>query len=204
MSTQTLRRMAGATAPTRVDPARTALLLIDFQKEYYTGALPLPDGEAAAANAVQLVDWADRVGIQVVHVHHVASNPKAPLFTPETERVASHESLVPRPGHHRLTKTLPSSFVHTDLDGFLKAKGIDTLVIAGLMTHMCVDSTTRDAVSLGYKTIIIAADACATRDLPDRGDGVAVPHREIHRSSLSALADRFAEVLPTSEVLRLA
>ena len=56
MSMQTLRRMAGATAPTRVDPARTALLLIDFQKEYYTGALPLPDGEAAAANAVQLVD----------------------------------------------------------------------------------------------------------------------------------------------------
>ena len=67
---QTLRRMAGATAPARVDPAHTALVLIDFQKEYYSGALPLPEGEAAVENAARLVDWAARAGIQVVHVPH--------------------------------------------------------------------------------------------------------------------------------------
>jgi len=185
---QTLRRMAGATAPTRVDPAHTALVLIDFQKEYYNGALPLPEGEAAVENAARLVDWADRVGIHVVHVHHVAPSAKAPLFTPETERVAPHEKLAPKPGHQRITKTLPSSFVNT---------------VAGLMTHMCVDSTARDAVSLGYKTIV-AGDACATRDLPDRGTGAAIPHREIHRASLTALADRFADVLSSAEIRRLA
>jgi len=200
---QTLRRMAGATPPSRIDPAHTALVLIDFQKEYYSGALPLPEGEAAVENAARLVDWADRVGIQVVHVHHLAPSAKAPLFTPGTERVAPHDKLAPRPGHQRITKTLPSSFVNTELDAVLKGKGIDTLIVAGLMTHMCVDSTARDAVSLGYKTIV-AGDACATRDLPDLGTGAAVPHREIHRASLTALADRFADVLSSAEIQRLA
>ncbi|MCG6873767.1 MAG: isochorismatase family protein [Betaproteobacteria bacterium] len=200
---QTLRSMGGATAPSRVDPAHTALLLIDFQKEYYSGALPLPDGEAAARNAAQLVDWADRVGVQVVHVHHVAPSAKAPLFTPGTDRVAPHGLVTPRPGHQCITKTLPSSFVNTNLDATLKEKGIDTLIVTGLMTHMCVDSTARDAVSLGYKTIV-AGDACATRDLPERGIGAAIPHREIHRASLTALADRFADVLASAEVQRLA
>lgn len=200
---QTLRRMAGATPPTRVDPAHTALVLIDFQKEYYSGALPLPDGEQAVANAARLVDWADRVGIQVVHVHHVAPSAKAPLFTPGTERVEPHDKVVPRPGHQRIAKTLPSSFVNTGLDAFLKQKTIDTLIVAGLMTHMCVDATARDAVSLGYRTVV-AGDACATRDLPDRGTGAAVPHREIHRASLTALADRFADVMASADVQRLA
>ncbi len=78
-----------------------------------------------------------------------------------------------------------------------------TEIVAGLMTHMCVDSTTRDAVSLGCKAIV-AGDACATRDLPDRGTGAAVPHSEIHRGSLTALAVRFADALATVEVQRLA
>jgi nicotinamidase-related amidase len=200
---QTLRRMAGAQVPTKVDPQRTALLLIDFQKEYYSGNVPLPEGEAAAAKAARLVAWADRAGVQVVHVHHVAPSPKAALFTPGSDRIEPHPKLAPHAGHRRFTKTLPSSFVGTELDAFLKGKGIDTLIVAGLMTHMCVDSTARDAVSLGYKAII-AEDACATRDLPDRGAGAPVPHSEIHRASLTALADRFADVLTAAEIERLA
>jgi len=200
---QTLRRMAGAQAPTKIDPQRTALVLIDFQKEYYSGNVPLPEGEAAAANAARLAQWADRAGVQVVHVHHVAPSPKAALFTPGSDRIEPHRQLAPRAAHRRVTKTLPSSFVGTELHDFLKGKGIDTLILAGLMTHMCVDSTTRDAVSLGYKAIV-AGDACATRDLPDRGTGAPVPHAEIHRASLTALADRFADVLTVAEVEHLA
>lgn len=200
---QTLRSMAGARPPAEVDPRRTALVLVDFQKEYFSGNVPLPAGEAAAASAARLADWADRAGVQVVHVHHVAPSPKAALFTPGSDRVEPHPKLAPRAAHHRITKTLPSSFVGTGLDAFLKDKGIDTLVVAGLMTHMCVDSTARDAVSHGYK-VIVAGDACATRDLPDRGTGAPVPHAEIQRASLTALADRFADVLATAEVERLA
>ncbi|MCL4799409.1 MAG: cysteine hydrolase [Burkholderiales bacterium] len=200
---RTLRRMAGAQPPAAVDPRRTALVLIDFQQEYFTGNVPLPDGEAAAANAARLVAWAERTGMQVVHVHHVAPSPKAALFTPGSDRIEPHPRLAPRAGDRRITKTLPSSFVGTELDAFLKGKGIDTLVIAGLMTHMCVDSTARDAVSLGYKAIV-AGDACATRDLPDRGTGARVAHADIHRGSLTALADRFADVLATADIERLA
>jgi nicotinamidase-related amidase len=200
---QTLRQMAGAQAPGKVDPQRTALVLIDFQREYFTGALPLPEGEAAAQSAVRLVAWADRAGVQTVHIHHVAPSPKAALFTPGSDRVEPHPKLVPALGHTRFTKTLPSSFVGTELDRFLKGKGIDTLILAGLMTHMCLDSTARDAVSLGYKAIVVG-DACATRDLPERGSGSVLPHAEIHRASLTALADRFADVLSSTEVERLA
>jgi nicotinamidase-related amidase len=200
---QTLRRMAGAQAPTKVDPQRTALVLIDFQKEYYSGNVPLPDGEAAAASAGRLVAWADRAGVQVVHVHHVAPSPKAALFTPGSDRIEPHPKLVPHATHRRFTKALPSSFVGTELDAFLKGKGIETLILAGLMTHMCVDSTARDAISLGYKVVVVG-DACATRDLPDRGTGAPLPHAEIHRASLTALADRFADVLTVAEVEHLA
>ena len=200
---KTLRQQAGLQAPTALAPAKTALLLIDFQMEYYGGGLPIPDGASAAKNAATLVDWADQVGVHVIHIHHVAGNPRSPLFAPGGERVAPHPLLVPADHHRRVTKGLPSSFVGTGLQTLLQEKAVDTLIISGLMTHMCVDSTTRDALSLGYKGIV-AADACATRDLPDyAGDGVLL-HRELHRCSLSALADRFADVMNTKAILGLA
>ncbi len=198
---KTLRQMAGIGAPRTVDPGKTAVLLVDFQKEYYSGALPIPDGEAAVANAAEVVNWADRVGAQVVHVHHVAPSAKSPLFTPGTERIEPHTKVQPKTHHHRITKTLPSSFVGTGLDAWLKEHGIDTLVICGLMTHMCVDSTARDAVSLGYKPIVVS-DACATRDLPGI-DGEPLPARALQRASLTALSDRFADILDKDAVMHL-
>ena len=200
---KTLRQQAGLASSSAIAPARTALLLIDFQMEYYSGGLPLPDGAAAAKCAADLVGWADRAGVQVVHIHHVASHPLSPLFTPGGKFVAPHPLLVPAEHHQCLTKGLPSSFVATGLHALLCQSATDTLVIAGLMTHMCVDSTARDALSLGYKSIV-AADACATRDLPDYAGSGVLPHRDLHRHSLSALADRYAEVMDTHAIVRLA
>lgn len=200
---KTLRQQAGLQAPTSIAPTKTALLLIDFQMEYYSGGLPIPDGAAAAKNAADLVDWADQVGVHVIHIHHVAGNPKSPLFTPGGRHVAPHPLVVPADHHQRVTKGLPSSFVGTGLQVLLQERTADTLIITGLMTHMCVDSTTRDALSLGYKSIV-AADACATRDLPDTTGNGVLPHRELHRCSLSALADRYADVMSTEAILKLA
>ena len=200
---KTLRQQAGLQAPTAIAPTKTALLLIDFQMEYYSGGLPLPDGAAAAKNAADLIDWADRVGVHVIHIHHVAGNPQSPLFTPGGKHVAPHPLVVPADHHQRVSKGLPSSFVGTGLHTLLQERAVDTLIITGLMTHMCVDSTARDALSLGYKSIV-AADACATRDLPDYAGNGVLPHRELHHFSLSALADRFAEVMSTKAILGLA
>jgi nicotinamidase-related amidase len=107
----------------------------------------------------------------------------------------------PRAGEEIVVKSMPSSFVKTNLDATLKAAGIETLVVTGLATHMCIDNTTRDAVSCGYKVIVVD-DACASRDLPGPG-GSIIPADVVHNSTLAALGDRFADIMRTSEVVTL-
>ncbi|MNL37277.1 Isochorismatase family protein YecD [compost metagenome] len=98
-------------------------------------------------------------------------------------------------------KSSVSVFPTTDLDKQLKAAGVKTLVITGLMTHACVAGAARDAVPLGYE-VIVAEDACATRDL-DRADGSVVGHDSLHRAALASIDDTFGDVLTTEQVLKL-
>lgn len=201
MHPKTLRQWAGLQPPASIDPATTALILIDFQGEYFNPAkLMIPGGAAAAGNAARLMDAAERSGAKVVHVQHLAANPASPLFAPGSADSAFVDPVKPRPGQEIVLKGLPSSFVGTRLDALLRAAGIQSVVIAGLMTHMCVDSTARDAVSHGYK-VIIAHDACASRDLPTY-DGSLLPGDLIHRATLAALADRFADMLGADAVIQ--
>lgn len=100
-----------------------------------------------------------------------------------------------------LQKSTVSAFKSTDLDARLKAAGVQHLLITGLMTHACVAGAARDAVPLGY-SVLVASDACATRDL-DTQDGVVLPHATLHRASLATIDDTFGDILATEEVLRL-
>ncbi|MBB1627082.1 cysteine hydrolase family protein [Achromobacter sp. UMC71] len=199
MSHPTIRTMAGATAPQSLKPAATALLVIDFQEEYFSGRMPIPDGLRALRNARRLIAHADQSGMPVIHVQHVLPA-GSPLFADGGPTVAFHPELQPGAGHAVVRKTNVSAFPGTDLDSRLKAGGIDTVVIAGLMTHACVAGAARDAVPLGYQ-VIVAEDACATRDLDTR-HGV-VPQAELHRATLAALADTFGDIMTTDEVLAL-
>lgn len=90
----------------------------------------------------------------------------------------------------------------TDLDARLKKQGIKKVIVAGLMTHMCISSTARDAVPLGY-SVIIPEDATATRDLDD-GKGGVVDHDTLQRAALAGVADVFAEIMTTDQVMALA
>ncbi|MDQ0139039.1 cysteine hydrolase family protein [Cupriavidus necator] len=195
----TLRTIAGAPAPTAIDAASTAVLVIDFQNEYFSGKLPIPDGPAALANARRLVDHADAAGMPVFHIQHVTPA-GSPVFAEHGATVAFHGDLQPAAHHTVLQKTSVSVFPTTDLDQRLKAAGIKTLIITGLMTHACVTGAARDAVPLGY-SVIVAADACATRDL-DTAAGT-VPHQDLHRAALAALDDTFGDILTTGQVLKL-
>ena len=195
----TLRTISGAPAPTAIDAASTAVLVIDFQNEYFSGKLPIPDGPAALANARRLVEHADAAGMPVFHIQHVTPA-GSPVFAEQGPTVAFHGELQPAPHHTVLQKTSVSVFPTTDLDRRLKAAGIKTLVITGLMTHACVTGAARDAVPLGY-SVIVAADACATRDL-DTAAGT-VPHQDLHRAALAALDDTFGDILTTAQVLKL-
>ena len=82
----------------------------------------------------------------------------------------------------------------TDLDARLKALAAENLVIAGFMTHMCVNSTARGAFNLGYAPTVVAA-ATATRALPGVAGG-EVPAENLQAASLAALSDLFAVVVP--------
>ena len=91
-------------------------------------------------------------------------------------------------------KKLPNAFAGTDLHETLTATGKRTIVVCGFMTHMCVSSTVRAALDLGYRSIVPAA-ATATRDLPDAVTGATIAATAIQAASLSALSDRFATVV---------
>ncbi len=205
--THTIRQIAGIAPVSQFDPQATALVLIDFQNEYFDGdrpgKLPLPDGMPAARNAARLVAWADRLGMPVFHVQHVGAAHGA-LFAAGSHAAQIHPLLAPSPRHRIVTKDRVASFAGTDLHAQLQALGITTLVVAGLMTHMCVSTAVREARSFGAASyrVVVAADACATRDIADWNGGV-VGHAELHRANLLALHDNFADVHNTGAILEL-
>jgi nicotinamidase-related amidase len=196
----TIRAMSGATPIDQLQRGKTALLVIDFQNEYFTGRMPIPDGDAALRNTRQLIDFADRHDMPVYHVQHVAPA-SSPVFALGGETVKFHPQMQPRAQDVVLQKTSVSAFGSTDLDARLKAKGIDTLVISGLMTHACVAGAARDAAPLGYK-VVVASDASATRAIR-RANGESIDKDSLHRAALAEVEDTFGDVLTTAEILQL-
>ncbi|RJF99883.1 cysteine hydrolase family protein [Noviherbaspirillum saxi] len=197
----TMRTISGVPSTDQLAAATTALIVIDFQMEYFDGGrLPIPDGKAAMSRARQLVDFGDRHGIAVIHVQHLGPAGGA-LFPKDSDRAAFHADMAPRPQHLLVQKTTASSFASTDLHQRLQARGIKTLVLCGLMTHMCISTTARDAKPLGYQ-VLVAGDACATRDI-EAWDGGIIGHAELHRAALTEISDAFGEVVPTDSVLAL-
>lgn len=199
MNHPTIRTLAGASAPQSIEANSTALLVIDFQNEYFSGRMPIPDGLAALRNTQRLVAHADRAGMPVFHIQHVTPA-GSPIFAEDGDTVRFHSELQPAPHHAVVKKSQVSAFQGTDLDQRLKAAGVKTLIVSGLMTHMCVTGAARDAVPLGY-AVIVPDDACATRDLD--GPGGVLPHAALQRAALAAISDAFGSVMSTGQVLEL-
>lgn len=193
---KTLLELSGAdlTPPTLSD---SCLVLIDIQNEYRAGPLALPDAEPAIEAAASLLARARASGAAVFHVAHKGR--AGGLFDREAARGAIVDSLAPLASEPVIEKALPNAFAGTDLQARLAASGRTNLVLAGFMTHMCVSSTARAALDLAFRTTI-AADACATRDLPD-GRGGTLDARTIHEVALAELSDRFALIV-RSDALR--
>jgi nicotinamidase-related amidase len=194
---KTLLQLAGADlAPAKVTDA--CLILIDLQNEYLNGPIAVTDADAAIANASRLLTTARSSGAPVVHVAHKGR--PGGLFDRSAERGQIVPALAPLPAEPIVEKGLPNAFAGTDLQARLDAIGRKNLVLAGFMTHMCVSSTARAGLDLGYR-LTIPADSCATRDLPD-GRGGVVPARTIHNVALVELSDRFAVIArDTNDVL---
>lgn len=187
----TLRSLAGLPlAP--VSLADSVLVLIDCQNTYTRGVMELEGVEPALDEAAALLDRARTAGIPVIHVQH--DDGVGSLYDIEGESGAIVDRVAPRDGEPVVIKNYPNSFVRTDLDAQLKALDATNLVLAGFMTHMCVNSTARGAFNLGYAPTVVAS-ATATRALPGVG-GDPVAAAALQAASLAAVADLFAVVVP--------
>jgi nicotinamidase-related amidase len=198
----TLRALYGLKPKTAHEAAHTALVLVDFQNEFVAGRLPLPGGSAAIERAVQLAAWARSSGMLVVLVQNIATRAGSPIFvlgSPTTDFVPG---LQPEPTDLVLQKSMFGAFSRTHLDTELRARGIDTLIVGGFMTHLAVLSTASDAALLDYH-VLIAADATATRALPGAGGERGLDSQSLERALLAVLADRVADVLRSEDIMAM-
>ncbi|MBI2313751.1 MAG: cysteine hydrolase [Betaproteobacteria bacterium] len=176
-----------------------ALLIVDIQNDYFPGgAMELEGSVEAGGKAKALLAAFRAKGLPVVHVQHLSVRPGATFFVPGTPGVEIHPAAAPSEGEPVFQKNFPNSFRQTGLLDHLKQNGVTELVIAGMMTHMCIDATTRAAFDLGFKCRL-AHDACATRALSFGGE--TVPARYVHNSFISALHGLFANCQSADEVI---
>lgn len=176
----------------------TALLIVDIQNDYFPGGtMELVGSDDAGLRAARLLQEFRSRGWPVVHVQHIATRPGATFFLPGTRGAAIHDCVAPAQGETVVQKHFPNSFRQTPLLERLREKDVDRLVVAGMMTHMCIDTTTRAATDLGFECLL-AHDACATRDLAFGGQ--TVPAQAVHTAFLAALNGAFAKVMSVDEL----
>ncbi len=175
-----------------------ALLIIDVQNDYFAGgAMELEGAEAAGAKAgAALKNFRDKK-LPVIHVRHLSVRPGATFFLPGTKGAEIHHSVKPADGEPVIEKNFPNSFRNTSLREALERLQTKDLVVAGMMTHMCVDASVRHAADLGYKVTLLA-DACATRAQSFGGE--TVPARQVHAAFLAALSGFYAKVVNAHEL----
>lgn len=167
---------------------KKALLIIDIQDFYFPGGKSaLVEPEKATSNAALLLDIFRKNKLPVVHVRH-NSEPGGKI----------NDMVKPLPGEKIVSKDGVNCFVGTDLFEYLKTNKIDTLVICGMQTHMCVEAATRAASDYGFKCFLIH-DACATRDL--RFNDKIIKAEDVHYSTLSTLKN-YSQVLSTKEYIK--
>lgn len=176
---------------------KQALLIIDVQNDYFkNGKMELVNPELALQNTNQLEDHFIRNNLPIIYIQHI-SPASASFFQENTVGVELHPQLKITDDSLIVEKHFPNSFLETKLQAILEQHQVEQLVIAGMMTHMCVDAGTRAAQELGYQPIVIA-DATATRDLEH--EGKIVKAADVQTAFLSALGF-FATVQNTADFL---
>jgi nicotinamidase-related amidase len=204
--------VAPALLPAMIEPARTAFLIIDVQKDFISPAgaaghwgIDLSVFEQPLARIGQLIDAAHAAGVTTVFIRVITrdttdsdalKNLHARKGRPALSMAicragtdgAAYYQVKPREDDWQIEKPLYSSFAGTDLDTRLRGAGIDTLVVAGFTTDCCVDCTVRDAFHLNYNVFIVS-DACAAYE------------ESLHLGGLDALSKNCALLTESEAVL---
>lgn len=188
-SAKTILGMLGATSEA-ARLSNAVLLIIDAQREYVDGTLPLTGIKEALAVGGELLRRARDAGTPVVHVLHRGGGP---LFDPQGPGFQPAAPLIPQAGEAVVEKAMANAFADTVLQDTLVAIGRKSLIVIGFMTHNCVSSTVRAAREKGYACTVVAP-ATATRDLPD-GRGGTIPAAALLAACLVGLSDTMAKVV---------
>ena len=177
----------------------TALILIDVQDGFdeanYWGDRNNPDAEQNMARL--LWEWRKKHR-PIYHVQHMSTNPRSPL-RPDHDGNTIKKEVAPLQGEPVIQKTVNSAFIGTDLEARLRENGVDSVVIVGLTTNHCVETSARMAGNLGFATMVVE-DATATFDRVGH-DGTRYPAETIHAMSLSNLNGEFATIVKTGQLL---
>lgn len=169
-----------------------ALLIIDVQNDYF------PGGRFELAGAVEALERTGAVlrrfrekGLPVIFVRHINTRPGASFFLPDTSGAEIHPDIAPRGDEPVVVKHAPNSFFQTNLLEVLQAGKVSGLVVCGMMTHMCIDTTVRAAKDYGIPVTLLY-DACAAGDLEIRGRSISA--QMVHDAYMAGLDGMFAEI----------
>jgi len=178
---------------------KQALLIIDVQNDYFAG------GKSELCNPLEVLKNIEKVlqhfrnqALTVIHVQHISAHVGATFFLPDTEGVLIHKNLTPNENEYLVVKHTPNSFSETNLLNIIKDNSITEIVICGMMSHMCIDTTTRACADYGIKATLID-DACTTKSLSWRGK--TIPGEMVHDVFMASLNGIFANVIKTDEFL---
>ncbi|WP_432838729.1 cysteine hydrolase family protein [Dactylosporangium sp. CA-092794] len=198
-----------------ITPHRTALLIVDLQRLFVEGSpVAAPDGPAVLERLRRLAATCRQAGIRIIHTAHVVrpggANAgvmgevvpavRAGLIDDGNPIAELHPGSEVHTGDVVLKKPRYGAFHGTDLELILRGAGIDTLIIGGIATHVCCDTTAREASVRDFRVLFLS-DGTACFPLPDIGFG-PVTADDLQRAVLGAIAFAFGEVLSTEEATR--
>ncbi len=177
---------------------KAALVIIDMQQGINHPKLGRRNNPDAERQMLALLEAWRRTGRTVIHVRHFSRSPDS-VFWPRQSGVEFQPAFMPRQGEGELHKEVPDAFCHSALEGWLRADGINQVVIMGVVTQNSVESTARTGGNLGFE-VIVAHDACYTFEGADFF-GHPRSAEDIHAMSLANLHGEYAHVLATQEIL---
>lgn len=172
-------------------PTNAALIIIDVQKFFENPRWGKRNNPQAEENIALLIERWRETERPIYHIQHVEGE-----FKPAHE---FKDFIKPLEGEPIIRKDVNSSFIGTNLESSLREREIDTLVIVGLTTNHCVETTTRMAGNLGFNTYLVT-DATATFDRKGP-DGTVYSADVIHTMTMVNLSEEFATIVTTAQVL---
>jgi len=186
----TLREIVGlGHQPARLSDS--ALIMVDCQNTYRVGVMQLTGVEKAILEAKALLERARALNIPIIHIQHDGGVGSPYDLTTDIGQISNE--VAPQDGEYVITKNFPNAFVQTELDQRLKSLNIENIVLAGFMTHMCVNSTAHGGFNLGYKPTVVASTT-ATRPLQAAG-GKVISAEQVQDGAIASTRDLYAAVV---------